>query len=224
MDHDDFKTNQTAARYLADDLDERTAEAFEEHMMGCRACTEDVEVWRAIKQNVPGRRPAAQPARTRHVAPFLDWRMAASLVGVSVLGAAGGWLGKGTPQGPDIDSPQTVVFNLPAATRGGDECTVLRLGADTKVAVLRVPGVQSGLVIAALDADRHPLPAGQYAVRAQPDGSYLVRIDPKVLAGLVYLQSHRGDGTGGEPLGCITGEVGPRAHLTAGDATLGQER
>ena len=105
-------------------------------------------------------------------------------------------------------SAQTVVFNLPATTRGGDDCTVLRLGADTRVAVLRVPGVPSGLVIAALDAEGHPLPAGRYATRAQPDGSYLVRMDSQLLVGrAVYLQTHRGDGAGGEPLGCITGEL-----------------
>jgi hypothetical protein len=175
--------------------------------MSCATCIDDVESWRAIKQNMPGRR-AARPAPLRNVAPFIDWRMAASLFGVGVLGAAGGWVGREATHGPDVDSAQTIVFNLPAATRSGDECTVLRLAADTRVAVLRVPGVPSGLVIAALDAEGHPLPAGRYATRSQPDGSYLVRMDSQLLMGRsVYLQTHRGDGAGGEPLGCITGEL-----------------
>jgi hypothetical protein len=207
MSHEFFKAHQTAAIYVAEGLGEVALEEFELHMMSCRNCVDDVESWRAIKQNMPGAR-AAGPARRGHVAPFMDWRMAASLLGVGVLGAAGGWVGRDATHGPDVDSAQTVVFNLPAATRSGDECTVLRMGADTRVAVLRVPGVPSGLVIAALDAERHPLPAGHYATRAQSDGSHLVRMDSQVLMGrAVYLQTHRGDGAGGEPLGCVTGEL-----------------
>jgi len=205
MSHESFTAGQTAALYVANGLDERTLEEFELHLMSCRCCVDDVESWRAIKQNMPGRRASG---RLRHVAPFMDWRMAASLLGMGVLGAAGGWVGRDASLGPDVYSAQTVVFNLPATTRGGDDCTVLRLGADTRVAVLRVPGVPSGLVIAALDAEGHPLPAGRYATRAQPDGSYLVRMDSQLLVGrAVYLQTHRGDGAGGEPLGCITGEL-----------------
>jgi hypothetical protein len=205
MDHEFFKAQQTAALYVANGLGEGALEEFELHLMGCGRCIDDVESWRAIKQNMPGGRASV---RLRHVAPFMDWRMAASLVGVGVLGAAGGWVGHEATVGPDVYSAQTVVFNLPATTRSGDECTVLRLGADTRVAVLRVPGVPAGLVIAAVDGEGHPLPAGRYATRAQPDGSYLVRMDSQLLVGRsVYLQTHRGDGAGGEPLGCVTGEL-----------------
>ena len=207
MNHEFFKAHHTAAAYVANDLDGSTLEDFELHMMSCRTCVYDVESWRAIKENMPGRHTAA-PVRSRQMAPLVDWRMAASLFGVGVLGAAGGWLGGEATHGPDVDSAQTVVFNLPAVTRSADECTVLRLGADTRVAVIRVPGVLSGLVISALDAERHPLPAARYATRAQPDGTYLLRMDSQLLVGnAVYLQTHRGDGAGGEPLGCITGEL-----------------
>lgn len=207
MEHEFFAAHQTAAAYVADGLDEATLEKFELHLMSCSTCLDDVESWRAIKQNMPGRR-AAGPARLRHLAPFIDWRMAASLFGVGVLGAAGGWFGREATQGPDVDSSQTVVFNLAGTTRGADDCTVLRLGADTRVAVLRVPGVPSGLILSALDAEGQPLPAGHYAIRLQPDGSYLVRMDSQFLVGRsVYLQTHRGDGAGGEPLGCITDEL-----------------
>jgi hypothetical protein len=211
MDHEFFKAQQTAAIYVGNGLEQELLEEFELHMMSCRVCVDDVESCRAIKDNMPGR-GAALPLRSRHVAPLTDWRMAASLLGVSMLGAAGGWLGQEATRGPDIDSTQTVVFNLPAATRSADECTVLRLGADTRFALLRVPGVPTGLVIAALDAERHPLPVGRYATRAQPDGSHLVRMESQLLVGrAVYLQTHRGDGAGGEPLGCITGELPSQA-------------
>ena len=211
MDHDWFALHQTAATYVANGLDDVTLEEFELHMMGCRACVEDVESWRAIQQNMSGRRIVAPSGRVRRDAPFMDWRMAASLLGVGVLGAAGGWFGGEVTRGPDTDSAQTVVFNLSAVTRGADECTVLRMGADTRFAVLRVPGVASGLVISALDGDKHPLPAAHYATRVQPDGSHLVRLDSQWLVGRdVYLQTHRGDGTGGEPLGCVTGELAAR--------------
>jgi len=207
MDHEFFKAHQTAAIYVGNGLAEEMLEVFELHLMNCRVCVDEVESCRAIKDNMPGRHSAAL-IRLRHVAPFAHWRMAASLLSVGVLGAAGGWIGQEATRGPDIDSPQTVVLNLPAATRSAGECTVLQLGADTRVAVLRVPGVSSGLVIGALDAEMHPLPVDRYATRAQPDGSYLLRMDSQLLAGRpVYLRTHRGDGAGGEPLGCITGEL-----------------
>ena len=210
MDHEFFKTQQTAAIYVGNGLEQEMLEEFELHLMTCRVCLDDVEICRAIKDKMPGRRTAVPP-RSRHITPLADWRMAASLLGAGVLGAAGGWVGQEATRGPDVDSTQTVVFNLPNTTRSADECTVLRLGADTRFAVLRVPGVPSGLVIAALDAEMHPLPAGRYATRAQPDGSYLVRMDSQLLAGrAVYLQTHRGDGAGGEPLGCIRGELPPK--------------
>src|SRR6185437_10298237 len=97
MDHIQFKANQTAAGYVANGLDESTQEAFELHMMGCSECVEDVEVWRAIKLDIPKQRPQVTtlaPPRRRSAAAFSDWRMAASVVGAGLLGAAGGWLGK----------------------------------------------------------------------------------------------------------------------------------
>ena len=205
MDHIQFKANQTAAGYVANGLDESTQEAFELHMMSCPECVEDVEVWRAIKLDMPKQRPEVRTiAPRRKVAAFGDWRMAASLVGAGLLGAAGGWLGKATTA-TDLDSTRTVVFNLPAVSRGADECTAVRLAPDTRLAVLRVPGLSRDLRVVALDSDRRELPAGQYASRIQPDGSQLVRIDARLLAGRnVQLETRRASGSG-EPLGCITG-------------------
>ena len=93
MDHIQFKANQTAAGYVANGLDESTQEAFELHLMGCSECVEDVEVWRAIKLDMPRQRPEvrSKAPKPRFVA-FSDWRMAASLVGAGIIGATGGWL------------------------------------------------------------------------------------------------------------------------------------
>jgi hypothetical protein len=124
MDHAQFKARQTAATYVADDLDERTLEAFEMHMMGCAECVEDVETWRAIKLNMPRRaRPARAPAILgRSTQAAMGWRMAASLVVGVALGVGGGWFGHES-QVPNLDSTQTAFFNVPAATRAGGDCT-----------------------------------------------------------------------------------------------------
>jgi hypothetical protein len=207
MDHIQFKANQTAAGYVANGLDESTQEAFELHMMGCSECVEDVEVWRAIKLEMPKQRAEVRTlAPRRKLAAFSDWRMAASLVGAGVIGATGGWLGKSTTA-TDLDSTRTVVFNLPSVSRGADDCTAMRLASDTRLAVLRVPGVSKDLRVVALDSEKRELPASEYTSRMQPDGSQLVQIDAQALAGRsVHLEARRGDGTG-EPLGCVTGEV-----------------
>src|SRR5579864_4009771 len=197
MDHIQFKANQTAAGYVANGLDESTQEAFELHMMSCPECVEDVEVWRAIKLDMPKQRPEVRTvAPRRKVAAFGDWRMAASLVGAGLLGAAGGWLGKATTA-TDLDSTRTVVFNLPAVSRGADECTAVRLAPDTRLAVLRVPGLSRDLRVVALDSEKRELPAGQYSSRVQPDGSQLLQIDARLLAGRnVQLETRRASGSG----------------------------
>jgi anti-sigma factor RsiW len=226
MDHSQFKANQTAANYVAHDLDEHTQEAFELHMMDCTECLDDVELWRAIKVEMPGRYtraqpdvpvrapdpapysapPVAQAARTPHPASFIDWRLAASLLVGGIVGAAGGWYGKAA-RGTDLESDQTLVFNVPAVTRGGGECTVLRLAPDTRVAVLRVPGVSRDMRVTAVDAERHEIPAGGEVVRVQPDGSQLLKLDSRLLDGkTVELEARRADSIG-EPLGCVTGDT-----------------
>jgi hypothetical protein len=214
MDHVQFKAKQTAAAYVADGLDERTLEAFEMHMMGCTECIEDVESWRAIKVNMPTRaRPTRVPAvlgRNLHATGVghaaAGWRMAASLVVGGVLGTAGGWFGHQS-QTPNLDSTQTAFFNVPAATRGAGDCTALRLAPDTRVAVLRVPGVSRDRQVIAADGEKRELPASRYTSRLQPDGSHLVRIDTQALDGReVFLEARAADGFG-EPLGCVTGQI-----------------
>lgn len=53
MDHLRFKSDQTAAAYVADELDAVRLQEFELHMMSCQECLEDVEGWRAIKNHLP---------------------------------------------------------------------------------------------------------------------------------------------------------------------------
>lgn len=53
MEHLRFKSEQTAAAYVADELDPAQREAFELHMMMCPECVEDVESWRAVKHHLP---------------------------------------------------------------------------------------------------------------------------------------------------------------------------
>ncbi len=208
MDHAEFKENQTAAGYVADGLDENTQEAFELHLMACAECVDDVEAWRAIKQEMPRRQDAVRPtAPARRFAAFGDWRMAASLVGAGVVGAAGGWLGRGSET--DLDLRKAVIYNLPSVTRGA-ECSPVRLATDTLHAVLRVPGVQRDLKIVATDTNQHELPASQYSVSVQPDGSRLLQIDARALQGReVRLETRGADGSA-EPVGCISAEQPPR--------------
>jgi anti-sigma factor RsiW len=212
MNHLQFKTRQTAADYVAQGLDEPTQEAFELHLMGCPECLQDVEIWRAIKQEMPrpatgigtatAIAPAAAAASQQRRLPALQtWRMAASWLGIGILGAAGGWLGKSL-QSTDLASAQTVVFSLPAMTRDA-ECVPLLLASDTRSAIVRIPQVSRGMQVVALDSDQHQIGA---AVRTQPDRSQLMRLDSRHLTGRdVYLQARGTDAS--EPLGCITGQI-----------------
>jgi hypothetical protein len=175
--------------------------------MDCSECVADVEVWRAIKLELP---PATVTVRRgfvqRKTLDFVDWRMAASLVGVGVISAAGGWIGKATVS-TEIDSTQTVVFSLPSVSRGADECAELRLAPDTHVALLRVAGLPLNRHVVALDAEGRELPAGQYTAWTQPDRSRVVRINAALLEGrAIHLEGKTADGTI-EPLGCVTGET-----------------
>jgi hypothetical protein len=208
MDHLQFKANQTAAVYVADGLDASTQEAFEMHMMACPECVEDVETWRAIKINIPASvRPASGlNRRFRAGHNTTQWRLAASVLVAAVGGLAGGWFSHAA-RGPELDSSQSVFFNMPAVERGGDECTALRLSPDSKLAVVRVPGVASGDSLIAVDSEKQELNDGSYFVRRQPDGSDVVRIEPRVLVDrAIHLETRKADGSI-EPIGCITGEI-----------------
>jgi hypothetical protein len=208
MDHSQFKANQTAAVYVADGLDAATQEEFELHMMTCVECVEDVETWRAIKINIPSRvRPATvMSRRTRPGHPVTTWRLAASVLIAGVIGVAGGWFSR-EARGPEMDSARSVFFNMPAVERGGDECTSIRLSADSKLAVVRIPGIAEGSSLIAVDSERHELSGASYFVRTQPDGSDLLRIEARVLVDRAVHLEMRGSEGSVQPVGCITGEI-----------------
>jgi len=210
MDHSQFKANQTAAVYVADGLDASTLEAFEMHMMACPECVEDVETWRAIKINMPSRvRPLSRTAVLgRKVRQPETWRMAASFLAVAIVGASAGWFGRDVQNSPAGADSRTVFFNMPAVERGdASECTAVRLSAQTRLAVLRVPGVVEGQRVVAVDSDRHELASSRYSVSVQPDGSSVVRVDAQSLVNRdVHLEARRADGAA-DAIGCVTGQL-----------------
>ncbi len=208
MDHSQFKANQTAAVYVADGLDASTQEAFEMHMMACTECVEDVETWRAIKVNIPARvRPASTFSRRIRAGHGMGtWRLAASVLLAGIVGVTGGWFGRAV-RGPELDSAQSVFFNMPAVERGGDDCMAVRLAPDSKLAVVRVPALAAGATVIAVDSEKQELPGGSYFVRTQPDGSALVRVETRALVDrAVHLEARKSDSSI-EPIGCITGEI-----------------
>jgi hypothetical protein len=84
MDHIQFKSNQTAASYVAQELTDQQQELFELHMMGCSECINDVEAWRVIKHHMPtpGAIEAQKPFRKLW---WGGWGMAASFAGAMVV-------------------------------------------------------------------------------------------------------------------------------------------
>jgi hypothetical protein len=70
-----------------------------------------------------------------------------------------------------------------------------------------VPGVSRDLRVVALDSEKREIPAGRKGARVQPDGSQLLRLDSRLLAGrTVQLEARRAEAAG-EPLGCVTGDT-----------------
>ncbi len=204
MDHSHFKANQTAAVYVANGLDPRTQEAFELHMMSCPDCLNDVEMWRAIRNHMPTaveERMPAPAARRRFSMQGL--RMAAAIALATFAGSLGGWFVR-SAQDPHIDAAQTFFFNLPPATRAA-ECTQLQLAPQTRVLVVRVPGVASDHRVVAVDSNGTELRSGAYDIQRQPDGSWVVRLDSTLVERrTVHFETVGPDGSSTQA-GCITG-------------------
>ena len=207
MEHMQFKSSQTAAAYVANELSDPQQEAFELHMMGCSECLNDVEAWRVIKTHMPA--PAVIEAAR---APFRKvwwggWGMAASFAAAMAVSAVGGYFAS-SAQRPNVDSSELAVFNMPAVTRAS-ECTQLPLAANARALVLRVPGVSSERRVAVTDASGTPAPSGAYSARLQRDGSWVLRFDAAYLQrDSVQVVSSR-PGTEDEVLGCVVATVVP---------------
>lgn len=207
-DHARFKSNQTAAAYVANALDPQTQEAFEMHLLSCPECLDDVEVWRALKRHLSRRAPEVrEPAVPDRTSVHFGWRLAASVGAATLIGAAAGWYTRSLQELQLIDE-QTAFFNLPATTRGAADCTAVPIGAEARFVIARVPGVEADRRVVASDLQGTELRAGRYAARLQADGSWAVRLDVTALGAPVNLQSVDAAGRT-EPLGCITRAAPP---------------
>ncbi len=207
MDHIQFKSSQTAAAYVAQELTEQQQEAFELHMMGCSECLNDVESWRVIKHHMPSPQviEAQKPFRKLW---WGGWGMAASFVGAMVVSGFGGYLASSL-QRPNLDSSETAIFNMPALTRGAEDCTTLALAANARAVVVRVPGVPSDHRVLATDPAGRELSANRYSAREQRDGSWIVRFDADWLQKEQARLTMRAPGGTEEPLGCVTAAIAP---------------
>jgi hypothetical protein len=207
MDHIQFKSSQAAAAYVAHELTDQQQEAFELHMMGCSECVNDVEAWRVIKHHMPA--PAVMEAQK----PFRKlwwggWGMAASFAVAMVVSGFGGYLVSAL-QRPSLDSSETAIFNMPALTRGADECTTLAIAANARAVLLRVPGVPAERRISVTDSAGREVGSNRYSAREQRDGSWIVRFDAGWLQSDSARLISRAPGGTEEVLGCVTAMVAP---------------
>lgn len=230
MDHLRFKSEQTAAAYVAGSLDPTVQERFELHMMSCPDCVEEVESWRALKgclpleaaqspgmhdsidrQPTPGVRsthaspasPAVKRAGAVPAAPSaIRWRVAAALAAGVIVGSAGGWYGR-AERGPSLRSDSIGFYSLPPIMRGPSDCTAVRVGSQVTVLAVRVPAAAKEQQLVAVDSEGHDLAADDYSVATQADGSWLVRVRAEAVRdqGLRF-EARSADGTV-EPRGCI---------------------
>jgi hypothetical protein len=206
MDHARFKADQTAAIYVSRGLDASAEEDFELHLMSCPECVDDVEAWRAIEAHMPREAQPAAPLAASASGGFKEWRLAASLVAIGILGAAGGWYAR-TFADPTLE--RTAFFNQLPLSRGGLECMPLKFAANTRQVVLRVAGVGSDRRVVALNAGGGELAARGYSARRQTDGSWLLTFAADTIARhAIRLESHAATGPA-QPLGCVSSELPP---------------
>jgi hypothetical protein len=237
MDHLRFKSEQTAAAYVAGSLDPTVQERFELHLMECPECVEEVESWRAVKGCLPvaaaqsqggsrvatSRRPSAPSLRPAPASPAVKpaaasatvggasgmrWRVAAALAAGVIVGAAGGWYGR-SQQGPSVGTESVAFYSLPPLMRGPSDCTAVRVEARMAVLALRVPAAAKEQRLVAVDSEGHDLALDDYSVATQADGSWLVRLRAEMVRDQgIRFEARSADGTV-EPRGCIL--AGPQA-------------
>jgi len=206
MDHLRFKADQTAAIYVSRGLDASAQEDFELHLMSCPECVEDVEAWRAIEAHMPRAAPPSVPRAALARGGFSQWRRAASLVGIGIVGAAGGWYARPLAD-PELD--RTAFFNALPLSRGAFECMPLKFAADTRRVVLRVAAVDSDRRVVALNSRGEELAARGYSARRQSDGSWLLQFAADTLARRALRLEARAATGPAEPLGCVSAEFAP---------------
>jgi hypothetical protein len=216
MGHLHFKSNQTAARYIAGDLDGEEQSLFEMHFMSCGECLQDVETWRSMREGLrithtlpaPGNaEPATQPAPQRVRGG--GWRFAAMLAATACVGSAGGWWLR-TVHGPALDDSR-VAFVMQPATLRSAACESLRISPQATIVALRVPGAAAGEHLVVTDTNGHELPAARYFVQPQADHSWLARFPADAIVGHeLRLLARAGSGQGvDEELGCVAGVATP---------------
>lgn len=207
MDHLQFKSNHTAAAYVADGLDARTQEAFELHMMSCSECVADVEVWRAMKRTLPREVPATEiPVSAPNQKTSFPWRVAASFAMFTIVGASAGWYIRSS-QAPWLDAERIAFFSLPPLTRGAENCSAIQFDSRTRLVALRIPGALPDQQLVAIDASGRDLRPEVYSTRAQSDGSWLLRTPSATFnSNTIRFEARSVDGTA-EPLGCVVGTV-----------------
>jgi len=200
MDHLRYKADQTAAIYVASGLEASAQEDFEVHLMSCPECVDDVEAWRAIEAHMP-RASVARAAAAG--AGFKQWRLAAALAAIGVIGAAGGWFARPFAD-PGLDD--TAFFNALPQSRGAFDCMPLKLAADTRHVVLRIAGVPSDRHVVALNSRGEELDARGYRARLQSDGSWVLQFAADTIARrALNLESRAATGPA-ESLGCVNAE------------------
>jgi hypothetical protein len=203
MDHARFKNEHTAALYVSGGLDERTQEAFEMHLMRCEACLSEVELWRAMRTGMRDGAAANAPViRSFETSRTTQWGLAASVAIIAIGSGAAGWYGHSF-SGMSVSDEDLAVFSLPPVTRGADDCVPLPIGARTEIVALRVPNANPGLKLELTSEDGTLIADGDYSVRPQADGSWLLRVRAKPFAGQLLRLQTRGSNVLPEPLGCV---------------------
>jgi putative zinc finger protein len=205
MDHLQFKSNHTAAAYVADSLDARTQEAFELHMMSCSECLGDIEIWRAMKRTLPREMTEADvPAVIARNNSTTRWKIAASIAMVGVIAAGGGWYARSI-EGPWVDAEHIAFFSLPPLARGFSDCSPVTIESSTRLIALRVPGAMPDQQLVAIDANGRDIDPKSYSTQVQADASWIVRLRSDSLDDhTVRFEARSVDGTA-EPLGCVVG-------------------
>lgn len=203
MDHARFKNEHTAALYVSGDLDERTQEAFEMHLMRCAACVSEVELWRAMRTGMRDGAAANAPIiRSFDTSRTTQWGLAASIAVIAIGSGAAGWYGRSFSR-MSVSDEELAVFSLPPVARGADDCMTLPVESRTEIVALRVPNANPGLRLELTGEDGTLIADGDYSVRPQADGSWLLRVRARAYAGQLLRLQTRGSNVLPEPLGCV---------------------